>query len=113
MSRFYFSSSVSFDVSLQFTLKFRHSSDVEWRWIRDEQGLNDGLVVNTPVGPSSNNLSNLIPDINSKDWTIKSHLSQSPRTSLWSLEAAIASANQDDSTYRDISIGTPFGTFAR
>ncbi|KAM0504148.1 hypothetical protein ACHAP8_002553 [Fusarium lateritium] len=112
MHRFYFSSSITFEASLKFTLKFRHSSDADWRWIRDEQGLNDGLIVNTSVGLSSNSLSDLIPDINYKDWTIKSQLSQSPRTSLWSLEAAIASANQDDSTYRDISIGTPFGTFA-
>jgi hypothetical protein len=113
MYRFYFSSSIAFEASLKFTLKFRHSSDADWRWIRDEQGLNDGLIVNTPVGLSSNSLSDLIPDINSKDWTIKSQLSQSPRTSLWSLEAAIAPANQEDSTYRDILIGTPFGTFAR
>ncbi|KAK6717835.1 hypothetical protein SNK05_001012 [Fusarium graminearum] len=112
MSRFYFSTSVPFEASLKFTLKFRHSPDADWRWIRDEQGLNDGLIVNTPVGLLSNNLSDLIPNINS-DWTIKSHISQSPGTSLWSLEAVIASANGDDSTYRDITIGTPFGTFAR
>lgn len=113
MSRFYFSSSVSFEASFQFTLKFRHNPDVEWRWIRDEQGLNDGLIVNASAGASSNNLSDLIPDINSKDWTIKSHLSQSPRTSLWSLEAGIPPADGDDSSYKDITIGTPWGTFAR
>ncbi|KAL4730222.1 hypothetical protein ACLX1H_002254 [Fusarium chlamydosporum] len=113
MSRFYFSSSVSFEASFQFTLKFRHNPDAEWRWIRDEQGLNDGLIVNASAGASSNNLSDLIPDINSKDWTIKSHLSQSPRTSLWSLEAGIPPADGDDSSYKDITIGTPWGTFAR
>lgn len=113
MSRFYFSSSISFEASIRFTLKFRHSPDVEWRWIRDEQGLNDGLAVNTPFGGLSDNLSDLIPDINTKDWTIRSHLSQSPRTSLWSLEADIPPANSDESTYRDITIGSPWGTCAR
>ncbi|KAH7197190.1 glycoside hydrolase superfamily [Fusarium flagelliforme] len=113
MSCFYFSTSISFEASIRFTLKFRHSPDAEWRWIRDEQGLNDGLAVNTPVGCLSDNLSDLIPDINTKDWTIRSHLSQSPRTSLWSLEADIPPVNSDDSIYRDITIGSPWGTCAR
>ncbi|KAM0203533.1 hypothetical protein ACHAPI_000528 [Fusarium lateritium] len=113
MARFYFSSSFSFDASVQFTLKFRHSPDADWRWIRDEQGLNDGLVVNASPGISSSNLPDLIPDFNSHDWTVKSHLSQSPGTSLWSLESVIPPANGDDSTYKDITIGTPWGSFSR
>ncbi|KAM0564587.1 hypothetical protein ACHAPJ_000802 [Fusarium lateritium] len=112
VSHSYFTSSFSFDTSVQFTLKFRHSPDADWRWIRDEQGLNDGLVANTAVGVSSSNLPDLIPDLNSKDWAIKSCLSQSPGTSLWSLEAVVPPANGDDSTYRDITIGTPWGSFA-
>jgi hypothetical protein len=113
MSRFYFSSSFSFDTSVQFTLKFRHSPDVDWRWIRDEQGLNDGLIVNASPEVSFSNLSDLIPDLSSHDWTIKSCLSQSPGTSLWSLESVIPPANGNDSTYKDITIGTPWGSFSR
>ncbi|KAF4963939.1 hypothetical protein FSARC_8074 [Fusarium sarcochroum] len=113
VSRFYFTSSFSFDGSVQFTLKFRHSPDADWRWIRDEQGLNDGLVANTAIAVSSSSLSDLIPNLNSKDWAIKSCLSQSPGTSLWSLETIIPPTNGDDSTYRDITIGTPWGSFAR
>ncbi|KAJ4314442.1 hypothetical protein N0V84_008905 [Fusarium piperis] len=113
VSRFHFTSSLSFDASVRFTLKFRHSPDVDWRWIRDEQGLDDGLIVNTTARVSSNDLSDLIPDLNSGDWAIKSCLSQSPRTSLWSLETVIPPAKGDDSSYRDIGIGTPWGSFAR
>ncbi|KAF4449434.1 hypothetical protein F53441_7296 [Fusarium austroafricanum] len=113
MSRFYFTSSFSFAASVQFTLKFRHSPDVDWRWIRDEQGLGDGLIANAAAGVSFSNLSDMIPDLNSKDWAIKSHLSQSPGTSLWSLQTAIPPAKGDDSAYRDITIGTPWGSFVR
>lgn len=113
MSRSYFSSSFSFDASVQFTLKFRHSPDADWRWIRDEQGLNDGLIVNASPGVSSSSLSDLIPDLSSHDWTINSCLSQSPGTSLWSLESVIPPAHGDDSTYKDITIGTPWGSFSR
>jgi hypothetical protein len=113
MIRFYFASSLSFDASVHFTLKFRHSPNADWRWIRDEQGLNDGLVVKTPTGVSSSNLSDLIPDLSSHDWTIRSHLSQSPGTALWSLESVIPPANGDDSTYKGITIGTPWGSFSR
>lgn len=113
VSRFHFASSLSFDTSVRFTLKFRHSPDVDWRWIRDEQGLDDGLIVNATAGVSSENLSDIIPDLNSGDWVIKSCLSQSPRTSLWSLETVIPPAKGDDSGYRDIVLGTPWGSFAR
>ncbi|KAM5378065.1 hypothetical protein ACJZ2D_004676 [Fusarium nematophilum] len=113
VSRFFFTSSFSFDKSVQFTLKFRHNQDADWRWIRDEQGLDDGLVANAAAGISSDSLSDLIPDLNSKDWTILSCLSQSPRTSLWSLETVIPPAKGDDSAYRDIAIGTPWGSFSR
>ncbi|KAF4999207.1 hypothetical protein FGRMN_2666 [Fusarium graminum] len=113
MSRLYFTSTFSFDASVQFTLKFRHSPDADWRWIRDEQGLGDGLIVHASGGVSSSNLLDLIPDLSSQDWTIKSCLSQSPGTSLWSLETTIPNADGDDSTYRDIKIGTPWGSFAR
>ncbi|KAF9774923.1 hypothetical protein IL306_007011 [Fusarium sp. DS 682] len=113
MSRFYFTSSFAFTASVQFTLKFRHTPDADWRWIRDEQGLNDGLIVNASDKVSSSNLSDLIPDLNSQDWTITPRLSQSPRTSLWSLDAVIPPADGDDSTYKDITVGTPWGSFVR
>ncbi|KAF4990971.1 hypothetical protein FDECE_14195 [Fusarium decemcellulare] len=113
VSRFYFATDLSFNTSVQFTLKFRHCQDAEWRWIRDEQGFDDGLVVNTASRVSSDQLSDLIPDLNSRDWTIAPQLSQSPRTSLWSLEATIPPARDDESAYRDIAIGTPWGSFAR
>ncbi|KAF7542986.1 hypothetical protein G7Z17_g11111 [Cylindrodendrum hubeiense] len=113
MSRFYFASSFSFDASVQFTLKFRHDPHEEWRWIRDEQGLDDGWIVQPTAGISSDKLTDLIPDLNSNGWTVSSCLSQSPGTVLWALQAPIPPAEGDNSTYKDISVGTPWGSFSR
>lgn len=115
MSRFYFasSSSIAFDASVQFTLKFRHSQHEEWRWIRDEQGLHDGWIVQPSAGISSSNLTDLIPDLNSEGWAVSSHSSESPGAVLWALEAPIPPAEGDSSTYKDISVGTPWGSFSR
>ncbi|KPM38607.1 hypothetical protein AK830_g7961 [Neonectria ditissima] len=112
-SRLYFVSLLSFDTSVQFTLKFRHGQKEEWRWIREEQGLDDGWVVQPSTGISSNNLNDLIPDLNLESWTVSPCSSHEPGAVLWSLEAPISPAEGDNSTYKDISIGTPWGSFAR
>lgn len=113
VSHHYFRSTVSFNQSLRFTLKFKYGSEEQWRWIRDEQGLDDGLIVNTAAEKSSNDLSDLIPDLNLSEWTVSSRLSQAPRSALWQLETTVSSAVGDDSAYRDVSIGTPWGSFSR
>lgn len=115
MLRFYFasSSSITFDASVQFTLKFRHGQHEEWRWIRDEQGLCDGWIVQPSAGISSGNLTDLIPDLNSEGWAVSSRSSESPGAVLWALEAPIPPAEGDSSTYKDISVGTPWGSFSR
>jgi hypothetical protein len=112
MSRFYFSAHVTFKESFKFTLKFRHCDREPWRWIRDEQGLNDGIVTAYSPSPASEQLSDYITNLN-KEWTVAERLSQSPQSRLWSLESSIPPADGDVPTYKDIEIGTPWGSFLR
>ncbi|KAJ6442933.1 glycoside hydrolase family 36 protein [Purpureocillium lavendulum] len=108
----YFAGGLTFSNSIQFTLKLRGGQDQPWRWIRDEQGLNDGLVVAQTPAVLAGSLHDVIPDLSSA-WKVKEHMSQAPQTKLWSLEADIANANGDASTFRDIDVGTPWGAYLR
>ncbi|KAF7562970.1 hypothetical protein G7046_g1137 [Stylonectria norvegica] len=112
LSRSFFSLKLSLKKSVQFTLKFRCGRDEEWRWIRDEQGLKDGHIVTTSVTVPSEELPDLIPDLSSQ-WKVSSCMSQSPGTSLWALETLVPPAKEDESTFVDIEIGTPWGSFLR
>jgi hypothetical protein len=113
VSRLYFASSFSFDASVQFTLRFRPAHDENWRWIRDEQGLDDGWILKPSTTTSSDKLSDLIPNLNVKDWKVSPCLSQSPGTTIWALEAPIPPSQGDNSAFRNILIGTPWGSFLR
>ncbi|POR32716.1 Putative galactinol--sucrose galactosyltransferase 6 [Tolypocladium paradoxum] len=112
VSWLYFACSLCFKTSVQFTLKFRHEKDELWRWIRDEQGMKDGLIVATSPALRSETLQDLIPDLNG-EWTVSSRMSQSPQTQLWSLEVTIPPADGDTSTFTDVEIGTPWGSYLR
>ncbi len=70
--------------SLNFTVKFRSAAEHEWRWIREEQDMGDGIVImdgKPTLEMISENLSDLIHDLN-PNVTWKSHMSQSPGTRL-------------------------------
>jgi hypothetical protein len=113
LSRLYFGHPLIVQKSSQFTLKFRHGEDEAWRWIRDEMGLGDGMIiVNSCPGSWNPALEDAIPNLNSA-WKITSLLSQSPGTTLWSLEANVGAAVGDESTFADIELGTPWGGFLR
>ncbi|ROT39552.1 raffinose synthase Sip1 [Sodiomyces alkalinus F11] len=113
-SRLYFSVSLAARESLQFTLKFRHGENEPWRWTRDELGLGDGLViVRTGLAAGlPEDLNGIIKDLNPA-WTVQQKMSQSPGTRLWVLETPVPAAVGDDSTYRDIPIGIPWGSYLR
>lgn len=113
-SRLYFSVSLDAQKSLQFTLRFRHGPNEPWRWTRDELGLGDGLVIvhTEPATGLSENLGDLIGGMHPA-WTVQQRMSQSPGTRLWVLETSVPAAVEDESTYRDIPIGVPWGSFLR
>ncbi|KAI9171730.1 Inosine-5'-monophosphate dehydrogenase [Paramyrothecium foliicola] len=112
LGRSFYASSISFGKSFQFTLRFRHGAGEPWRWIRDEQGLEDGLIVAQSVPLESKQLGDYIPNLH-KEWNVASRLSQSPRSQLWSLETDIPAADGDTPRFKDIDIGTPWGSFLR
>ncbi|KAF9875824.1 raffinose synthase Sip1 [Colletotrichum karsti] len=113
--RIFFSTSVLFNKSLQFTLKFRHAESDPWRWTRDELGVGDGSVIvsTRPVLQSvSERLEDLVTNLNPA-WGVKSLTSQCPGTRLWSLETDVDGVDSDESKISDISLGVPWGGFQR
>ncbi|KAH6609328.1 glycoside hydrolase family 36 protein [Trichoderma cornu-damae] len=112
VSRLYFATKLSFKKTLRFTIKFRHGAGEPWRWIRDEQGLEDGHVVLLPAPSESDGLIDLIPGLNTA-WKATSRMSQAPKTQLWSLETTVPPGRDDLSSFTDIEIGTPWGSFLR
>ncbi|KAM0467006.1 hypothetical protein ACHAPV_000518 [Trichoderma viride] len=108
--RLYYATKVTFKKSLRFTIKFRHNHSEPWRWIRDEQGLEDGHIVLLPAPTESDKLADLIPGLNNA-WKVASRMSQAPKTQLWSLEAVVPPAENDLSSFTDIQIGTPWGSY--
>ncbi|KAI5467333.1 glycoside hydrolase superfamily [Mariannaea sp. PMI_226] len=107
VSRLYFSAPLAFNNCVQFTLKFRYHQNDDWKWIREEQGIDDGWIIRPSTAPESDIFS-LIPDLNVNEWTISSCLSQSPGTNVWALEASVPPADGDSSTFKDIRIGNPW-----
>ncbi|RFU75321.1 glycoside hydrolase family 36 [Trichoderma arundinaceum] len=112
VSRIYFATKLYFKNALRFTLKFRHGTDEPWRWIRDEQGLEDGHIVLLPAPSESDDLYNLITGLDAA-WKVTSRMSQAPKTQLWSLETTVPPGENDLSSFTDIQIGTPWGSFLR
>lgn len=114
-ARLYFTSSLRVEGQLRFTVKFRQSPDVEWRWVRDEQGADDGIVIETAdaVGRGSpSDLSSIIHDLN-PSLKVRSAPSQCPGTELWSIETTVPRAVDDISSSTTIRLGLPWGKFLR
>ncbi|KAK4084542.1 uncharacterized protein Triagg1_1022 [Trichoderma aggressivum f. europaeum] len=110
VSRKYFATKLSFKKSLRFTIKFRPNANDPWRWIRDEQGVEDGHIVLLPAPTESDDLNNLIQGLDPA-WKVTSRMSQAPKTQLWSLETAVPPGENDLSSYTDVQLGTPWGSF--
>lgn len=109
--------------SVHFTLKFRAGDAAEWRWIRDEKDLHDGvLVVAASDGSTSlagvdtegvdEDLGGIIKNLNAS-LVVRREASQSPGTKLWSIKAPVPAAKGEDSTYADVELGIPWGGFLR
>lgn len=115
LTRLYFTANLNVKISLNFTVKFRRTPNHSWRWIRDEQGLGDGIVIINQAAVQDSHtkdLPDLIQGLN-PDLKWKSHMSQCPGTRLWSVQAPIAGAKDDNSAVADIPLGVPWGTFLR
>ncbi|KAK3309920.1 glycoside hydrolase family 36 protein [Chaetomium strumarium] len=114
--RLYFTANQAVHGSLRFTVKFRQAAgDSEWQWVRNEQSSDDGVVVMeqklTQEGDPED-LPDLIRFLN-RDLKWQSHMSQSPGTRLWSVEAGVDKAKEDESTFVTVPLGIPWGEFLR
>lgn len=100
--------------SLHFTIKYRSGPTQPWIWARDELGIDDGLVILNVEGqrPLADDLSSIIRGLN-PELKVRSVASQTPRTQLWTIQAAVTSASDDRSAYADLELGTPWGGFVR
>ncbi|RYC62304.1 hypothetical protein CHU98_g3891 [Xylaria longipes] len=100
--------------SLHFTLKYRSGPTQPWIWAGDELGIDDGLVILNVEGqrPLTGDLSNIIRGLN-PELKVRSVASQTPRTQLWTIQAAVSPASDDRSAYADTELGTPWGGFIR
>lgn len=115
VSRFWFQCEVQVKALLNFTVKFRAGPDREWRWLRDEQGTEDGtIIVNSVLTTAA-----LPDDFNEilkghdSDIKVSACRSQSPGTRLWTVEANVEAAQGEESTYKDFNLGLPWGGFLR
>ena len=111
-TREHFSTYLTFQKSVQFTLKFRHGSEEPWKWARDELGLDDGMIVSKDAAKVSADLADIIKDLN-PEWKVSSHMSQASKAQLWSLETNVPQSEGDASGTKDLSIGVPWGSFLR
>lgn len=115
LARLYFTAVLTVQSPMSFTVKFRQQPDHDWRWIRDELGLTDGIVLvdGAPIHEGdSEGLPDLIRGLN-PDLGWKTVMSQCPGTRLWSVEAPVKGADGDNSTIVDIPVGVPWGSFLR
>lgn len=111
LRRLYFATPLAIRFSTHFTIKFRAGSDQPWKWVRDHQGTSNGTVMMrtvTPQGSISSDLGDFVKGLNPA-LTVKSFPSQSPGTSLWSVEASVEAADGEKSVINDIKLGLPWG----
>ncbi|KAK4447603.1 raffinose synthase Sip1 [Podospora aff. communis PSN243] len=114
LERLYFTTDpVPVRSTTSFTVKFRQGLDHDWRWIRDEQGIGDGVViVEGSADEKEEDLPDLIRGLN-PDLGWRSHMSQCPNTQLWSVQASVPGVAGDTSAFADVTLGVPWGDFIR
>jgi len=112
LKQLYFTTPLAIHLPTSFTIKFRGNSDQSWKWVRDHQGTQDGIVMwksITNQDAISSDLGDYVEGLN-PDLKFKNYRSQSPGTTLWSVEASIEAADGEKSTIKDIKFGLPWGS---
>lgn len=112
VARLYFTTRLVVRSSLIFTVKFRQGNDgQEWKWVRNEQDSGDAIVIvnRKPTREDDpEDLPDLIGDLN-PELVWKHRISQSPGTRLWTVEAQVHGAQEDESTFAEVPLGIPWG----
>jgi hypothetical protein len=112
LTRLYFTTPLAIHLPTNFTVKFRSGPDQSWKWVKDHQGTQDGVVMLKTVTSQeaiSSELGDYVQGFN-PELKSKNYRSQSPGTTLWSVEASVEPAQGAKSTFKDVKFGLPWGT---
>lgn len=111
LTRLYFTTPLAIHLPTNFTIKFRGGAGQSWKWVKDHQGTADGIVMLKSVTSQdaiSSELGDYVQGLNPV-LKSKNYRSQSPGTTLWSVEAAVKAAEGDKSAIENIKFGLPWG----
>lgn len=110
-TRLYFTTALAIPLPITFTIKFRNGPDQSWKWAKDHQGTLDGSVIMKSVTGQDALSSNLGDYFESLNPVLKSknYRSQSPGTTLWSVETFVKAADGARSEFENIKFGVPWG----
>jgi hypothetical protein len=111
LHKIYFTTSLAINLPTSFTIKFRNGPDKSWKWVRDHQGTQDGIVMLKTVTSQdaiSRDLGDYVEDLN-PILQSKNYLSQSPGTTLWSVEVVVEAADGEKSAIKNFKFGIPWG----
>jgi hypothetical protein len=112
LHQLYFTTPLAIHLPTNFTIKFRNGPGQSWKWVKDHQGTADGVVMLKTVTSKdaiSSKLEDYVENLN-PILQAKNHMSQSPGTTIWSVEASIDPADGENSNTKDIKFGTPWGS---
>jgi hypothetical protein len=110
----HFQTSLPTTTSVNFTVKFRNGLDASWKWVRDQQGMQDGIVIpeSLKAKTTSEDLHKYIKGMDPR-LEIQVERSQTPDTSLWSVTAKVDAADGEKSSFTDIRFGVPWTQFLK
>ena len=111
LTRLCFTTPLAIHLPTNFTIKVRGGADQSWKWVKDHQGAADGTVMLKSVtsqGTISSELGDYVQGLNPV-LKSKKYRSQSPRTTLWSVETPIEAADGEKSRVQNIKFGLPWG----
>jgi hypothetical protein len=111
LTKLYFTTPLAIHLPTAFTIKFRGNPEQSWKWVKDHQGTLDGTVILKTITSQdaiSSNLEHYIEGLNPV-LKAKNYRSQSPGTTLWSVETSVDAADGEKSTFTNIKVGLPWG----
>jgi hypothetical protein len=111
LTRLYFTTPLAIHLPTNFTIKFRGGADQSWKWVKDHQGTADGIVMLKSVTSQdaiSSDLGDYVQGLN-PILKSKNYRSQSPGTTLWSVETLVEAADGEKSRIQNIKFGLPWG----
>lgn len=112
LRKLYFTTPLAIHRPTNFTIKFRNGDEASWKWVKDHQGTTDGIVMLKTVTSKDNisiNLGDYVEGLN-PELQSKNRMSQTPGTTVWSVETSVEPASGTESSFENIEFGMPWGS---